>query len=130
RHEDEVVVAPDAQVDRALRHHTLERSPPVAEMLRLRQHVEDELERSVELPRGDLLEVGRELDDGGSMPISCHCCSPFPVAPSGSRPPGRAARSARARTSPATRGRAADELAPGCTAGGVRLPGTARDPPR
>jgi hypothetical protein len=32
-------------------------------MLRLRQDVEDEFERSVELSRGDNLELVREFDD-------------------------------------------------------------------
>jgi hypothetical protein len=32
-------------------------------MLRLRQYVEDELERSVELSSGDNLELAGELDD-------------------------------------------------------------------
>src|SRR6266516_5116997 len=48
-HEDDVVVPPHAQVDRALRHLTRKWSEPVAHMLRLRQYVEDEFDRSVEL---------------------------------------------------------------------------------
>src|SRR5450759_1367583 len=47
-HEDDVVVPPNAQVDRALRHLTLKWSEPFAHMLRLRQYVEDECDRSFE----------------------------------------------------------------------------------
>src|SRR5690348_14177425 len=46
-HEDDVVVPSNAEVDRALRHHIREWSEPVADVLRLRQNVEDEFERSV-----------------------------------------------------------------------------------
>src|SRR2546429_9690340 len=44
-HEDDVVVPSNAQVDRALRHTIGKRSEPVTHMLRLRQDVEDELDR-------------------------------------------------------------------------------------
>src|SRR5262245_7719362 len=60
-HEDEVVVPPDAQVDRAHRHLVLKRSEPVAHMLWLRQYVEDEFDRSIELTRGENLEITRKL---------------------------------------------------------------------
>src|SRR6185312_12423423 len=46
---------------------------PLAHMLGLRQHVEDECDRSVELSRDDDLELVRELDDRGAVPIRCHC---------------------------------------------------------
>jgi hypothetical protein len=69
--EDDVVVTADPQVDRALRHLVLEGSEPVAHVLRLRERVEDERERSVELSRGEDLQLGRELDDRRSVPIGC-----------------------------------------------------------
>src|SRR5438093_6221274 len=68
-HEDDVVVASDAQVDRALRHPTLKWSEPFAHMLRLREDVEDEFDRGVELSSGDNLEFVRKFDDCRSMPI-------------------------------------------------------------
>src|SRR5215475_5338962 len=75
-HEDDVVVPPNAQVDRALRHLTRKWSEPFAHMLGLRQYVEDECDRSVELTGDDNLEIVRECDDGRPVPIRCHCCSP------------------------------------------------------
>ena len=71
-HEDDVVFPPDAQVDRALRHHIREWSEPLAHMLGLRQYVEDELDRSVELSNGDNLEIAREFDHCRPMPIRRH----------------------------------------------------------
>ena len=68
-HEDDVVVPPDAQVDRALRHLTRKWSEPFAHMLRLRQYVEDEFDRSVELSSGENLEIAREFDDCRSVPL-------------------------------------------------------------
>src|SRR5437773_779038 len=62
-HEDDVVAPADAQVDRALRHLILEWREPVAHMFRLRQYVEDECDRSVELSSGENLELAREFDD-------------------------------------------------------------------
>jgi hypothetical protein len=38
-------------------------------MLRLREYVEDELDRSVELPGKENLEIIRELDDCRLMPM-------------------------------------------------------------
>src|SRR6266567_3474579 len=75
-HEDDVVVPPDAQVDRALRDLALKWSEPFAHMLRLRQYIEDECDRSLELSSGDNLEFVREFDDCRPMPIRFHCCSP------------------------------------------------------
>src|SRR6266516_7526241 len=71
-HEDDVVVPSDAEVDRAPRHLTRKWSEPFAHMLRLREDVEDEFDRSVELSSGDDLEIVREFDDCRSMPIRCH----------------------------------------------------------
>src|SRR5207253_3168738 len=58
-HEDDVVVPPNAQVDRALRHLTRKGSEPFAHMLRLRQYVEDEFDRSVELTSPTSLSTRR-----------------------------------------------------------------------
>src|SRR6266700_1426493 len=63
---------PDAQVDRADRHLVLERGEPVADVLRLRQPVEDELDRRAELPGGDDLELARVFDDCGPVAFRCH----------------------------------------------------------
>src|SRR5207247_10240113 len=62
-HENDVVVPPNAQVDRAFRHLTGKWSEPFAHMLRLREHVEDESDRSVELSSSDNLEFVRKFDD-------------------------------------------------------------------
>src|SRR5947209_15461511 len=75
-HEDEVVVPPDAQVDRADRHLLPKWSDRFPHMLRLRQYVEDEFDRRVELSSEENLELIREFDDCRPMPIRCHCCSP------------------------------------------------------
>ena len=45
---------------------------PVAHVLRLRQHVEDELDRRVELSSGDDLELVRVFDDCGPVAVRCH----------------------------------------------------------
>src|SRR5205085_12231867 len=75
-HEDDVVVPPNAQVDRALRHLTRKWSEPFAHVLRLREYVEDECDRSVELSSGDDLELIRIFVDCRPVPIRRHCCSP------------------------------------------------------
>src|ERR1700733_5866250 len=72
-HEDIVVAPSDAQVDRALRHLVRGCSAPFAHMLGLRQYVEDESDRSVELSRYEDVELVREFDACRSVPTRCHC---------------------------------------------------------
>src|ERR1700736_4501140 len=74
--EDDVVVPPNAQVDRALRHLTLKWSEPFPHMLWLRQYVEDEFDRSVELSSDNSLEIVREFDGCPSIWFLWHSHSP------------------------------------------------------
>src|SRR5713226_5528603 len=75
-HEDDVVVPPNAQVDRALRHLTLKWSEPFAHMLRPRQYVEDECDRSFELSSDNNVEIVRPFEHCPSIRFPWHCNSP------------------------------------------------------
>src|SRR3984957_6333575 len=79
-HEYVVVGPSDTQVDRALRHLVRGCSAPFAHMLGLRQYVEDESDRSVELSCYEDVELVRKFDVCRSMSIRCHCRSPFSAA--------------------------------------------------
>src|SRR6185437_14930668 len=74
-HHDEVVVPSHTQVDRADRHLLPKWRERLPHMLRLREYVEDELDRSVELSGKENLEITREFDDCRPVPIRCHCRS-------------------------------------------------------
>src|SRR6185437_7002964 len=75
--EYELVVAAHTQVDRALRHHLAERRDGLAHVLLLREDVEHERDRRLELACDEDLQLARKLDHGRSMLGGRH-----PVPPS------------------------------------------------